>query len=201
MRGELTQAAKGAGHQLYPRHPRPGRSAGAGRRDRRDEQRRDRTGRPRARCVQRAAEPNSWRSSWAGTTSSRCPKGISRSAPMPSVTDATERRVSRRNVTAVEYQGTHVSLLSRITGDQEVTALIPDSRVLRQPASPRRPDRSALGRQQPTPTDRINAALHPPDKETTNDQIYKTQRPQPPHAAERRGVDSDCRRHRPSARR
>jgi len=31
------------------------------------------------------------------------------------------------HVTAIEYQGTHVSLSARITGDQEVTALIPDT--------------------------------------------------------------------------
>ncbi|PUB15534.1 ABC transporter ATP-binding protein [Yoonia sediminilitoris] len=39
-------------------------------------------------------------------------------------------------VTAVEYQGTHVSLSSRITGDQEVTALVPDDTFFANPHHP-----------------------------------------------------------------
>ena len=40
------------------------------------------------------------------------------------------------HVTAVEYQGTHVSVLSRIAGDQEITALIPDDAFFANPHSP-----------------------------------------------------------------
>jgi putative spermidine/putrescine transport system ATP-binding protein len=40
------------------------------------------------------------------------------------------------NVTAVEYQGTHVSLSARITGDQEVLALIPDATFFANPHHP-----------------------------------------------------------------
>ena len=39
-------------------------------------------------------------------------------------------------VMAVEYQGTHVSLSSRITGDQEVTALISDAAFFANPHHP-----------------------------------------------------------------
>lgn len=39
-------------------------------------------------------------------------------------------------VTAVEYQGTHVSLLSRIAGDQEVTALVPEAQYFTTPHHP-----------------------------------------------------------------
>ena len=48
------QTTERAGDQFYPCHARPRRSACIGRRYYRDEQRRDRTGGPRARCVQRA---------------------------------------------------------------------------------------------------------------------------------------------------
>lgn len=40
------------------------------------------------------------------------------------------------NVTAIEYQGTHVLLSARITGDQEVVALIPDSTFFANPHHP-----------------------------------------------------------------
>jgi putative spermidine/putrescine transport system ATP-binding protein len=40
------------------------------------------------------------------------------------------------NVTAVEYQGTHVSLSARITGDQEVLALIPETTFFANPHHP-----------------------------------------------------------------
>lgn len=40
------------------------------------------------------------------------------------------------NVTAIEYQGTHVSLSARITGDQEVIALIPDTTYFANPHHP-----------------------------------------------------------------
>ncbi|MEO9824532.1 MAG: ABC transporter ATP-binding protein [Paracoccaceae bacterium] len=40
------------------------------------------------------------------------------------------------NVTAVEYQGTHVSVSARITGEQEVLALIPDSTFFANPHQP-----------------------------------------------------------------
>ena len=40
------------------------------------------------------------------------------------------------NVTAVEYQGTHVSLSARINGDQEVVALIPDTIFFAEPHHP-----------------------------------------------------------------
>jgi len=39
-------------------------------------------------------------------------------------------------VTAVEYQGTHVSLLSCITGDQEITALVPEAEYFTNPHHP-----------------------------------------------------------------
>lgn len=40
------------------------------------------------------------------------------------------------NVTAVEYQGTHVSVSARIMGDQEVLALIPDNIFFANPNAP-----------------------------------------------------------------
>ncbi len=52
-----------------------------------------------------------------------------------SVTDPTKGAVEG-NVTAVEYQGTHVSLSARITGDQEVLALIPDTTFFANPHHP-----------------------------------------------------------------
>lgn len=39
-------------------------------------------------------------------------------------------------VMAVEYQGTHVSLMSRIAGDQEVTALVPEAKYFTTPHHP-----------------------------------------------------------------
>ena len=39
-------------------------------------------------------------------------------------------------VMAVEYQGTHVSLMSRIAGDQEVTALVPEAQYFTTPHHP-----------------------------------------------------------------
>lgn len=52
-----------------------------------------------------------------------------------SVTEPTKGAVEGR-VTAVEYQGTHVSLSAQITGDQEVTALIPDTTFFSTPHHP-----------------------------------------------------------------
>ncbi|WP_372833506.1 ABC transporter ATP-binding protein, partial [Puniceibacterium confluentis] len=40
------------------------------------------------------------------------------------------------SVTGIEYQGTHVSVLARIAGDQEVTALVPDTEFFSSPRSP-----------------------------------------------------------------
>ena len=40
------------------------------------------------------------------------------------------------NIMAVEYQGTHVSILTKIAGDQEVTALIPDAEFYANPHNP-----------------------------------------------------------------
>lgn len=40
------------------------------------------------------------------------------------------------NVTAIEYQGTHVSLSARVTGDQDILALIPDSEFFANPHHP-----------------------------------------------------------------
>ncbi|MCF7698331.1 ABC transporter ATP-binding protein [Loktanella sp. M215] len=40
------------------------------------------------------------------------------------------------HVTAIEYQGTHVSVLSRVAGDQEVTALVPDAAFFESPHQP-----------------------------------------------------------------
>ncbi|MGB3244562.1 MAG: ABC transporter ATP-binding protein, partial [Sulfitobacter sp.] len=44
--------------------------------------------------------------------------------------------VVEAHVTAVEYQGTHVSVLSRIAGDQEIAALIPDAVFFANPHNP-----------------------------------------------------------------
>lgn len=52
-----------------------------------------------------------------------------------SVTAPTEGAVEG-NVTAVEYQGTHVSVSARITGDQDVLALIPDTTFFANPHNP-----------------------------------------------------------------
>ena len=52
-----------------------------------------------------------------------------------SVTDPQKGAVEG-NVTAVEYQGTHVSLSAKITGDQEVLALIPDTTFFANPHHP-----------------------------------------------------------------
>jgi putative spermidine/putrescine transport system ATP-binding protein len=40
------------------------------------------------------------------------------------------------NVLAVEYQGTHVSILTKANGDQEVTALMPDAEFFANPHNP-----------------------------------------------------------------
>ena len=40
------------------------------------------------------------------------------------------------NVTAIEYQGTHVSLSARVTGDQDILALIPDGEFFANPHHP-----------------------------------------------------------------
>lgn len=52
-----------------------------------------------------------------------------------SVTDPMQGAIEG-NVTGVEYQGTHVSLSARITGDQEVLALIPDATFFANPHHP-----------------------------------------------------------------
>lgn len=52
-----------------------------------------------------------------------------------SVTEPSKGAVEGQ-VTAVEYQGTHVSLSARIAGDQEVLALIPDSKFFNNPHHP-----------------------------------------------------------------
>lgn len=53
---------------------------------------------------------------------------VSITAPSKGMLDA--------QVTAVEYQGTHVSLVSRIAGDQEVTALVPEADYFTTPHHP-----------------------------------------------------------------
>lgn len=40
------------------------------------------------------------------------------------------------NVVAIEYQGTHVSILTKMAGDQEVTALVPDALFFDAPQNP-----------------------------------------------------------------
>ncbi|SNR47369.1 ABC transporter ATP-binding protein [Puniceibacterium sediminis] len=40
------------------------------------------------------------------------------------------------NVTGIEYQGTHVSVLARIAGDQELTALVPENEFYSNPHTP-----------------------------------------------------------------
>ena len=40
------------------------------------------------------------------------------------------------SVLAVEYQGTHVSILTKIMGDQEVTALVPEAKFFAKPHNP-----------------------------------------------------------------
>ena len=52
-----------------------------------------------------------------------------------SVTDP-EQSAIEGNVTAVEYQGIHVSVSTRITGDQEVLALVPDTIFFANPRHP-----------------------------------------------------------------
>ncbi|MFA8443956.1 ABC transporter ATP-binding protein [Yoonia sp.] len=52
-----------------------------------------------------------------------------------SVTEPSKGAVEGQ-VTAVEYQGTHVSLSARIAGDQEVLALIPDTKFFANPHHP-----------------------------------------------------------------
>ena len=52
-----------------------------------------------------------------------------------SVTDPKQGGIEG-HVTAIEYQGTHVSLSAKITGDQEVLALIPDSTFFANPHQP-----------------------------------------------------------------
>ena len=51
-------------------------------------------------------------------------------------TTPTDEGRIQANVLAVEYQGTHVSVLTRITGDQEVTALMPDAAFFAKPHNP-----------------------------------------------------------------
>lgn len=52
-----------------------------------------------------------------------------------SVTDPEQGAIDGK-VTAIEYQGTHVSLAARITGDQEIIALIPDTTYFANPHHP-----------------------------------------------------------------
>lgn len=52
-----------------------------------------------------------------------------------SITEPTTESVEG-NVIAVEYQGTHVSVSARITGDQEMIALIPDTTFFARPYHP-----------------------------------------------------------------
>lgn len=42
----------------------------------------------------------------------------------------------RGNVSAVEYQGAHVSVSARIAGDQEISALIPEDTFFNNPFNP-----------------------------------------------------------------
>jgi putative spermidine/putrescine transport system ATP-binding protein len=62
------------------------------------------------------------------------------------------------SVLAVEYQGTHVSVLTKIAGDQEVTALMPDAAFFAKPHHPG--DQIGLIWDQSTPTDRMNSGIH-----------------------------------------
>ncbi|MEW9922049.1 ABC transporter ATP-binding protein [Marimonas sp. MJW-29] len=50
-------------------------------------------------------------------------------------TTVPEGRLEAR-ILAVEYQGTHVSVLTRVAGDQEVTALMPDAAFFANPHNP-----------------------------------------------------------------
>lgn len=52
-----------------------------------------------------------------------------------STTSVADGRIEA-HVLAVEYQGTHVSILTRIAGDQEVTALVPDAAFFAKPHHP-----------------------------------------------------------------
>lgn len=52
-----------------------------------------------------------------------------------SATPLDQGRIEAR-VMAVEYQGTHVSILTRIAGDQEITALMPDAAFFAKPHNP-----------------------------------------------------------------
>lgn len=52
-----------------------------------------------------------------------------------SVTEPTKGALAG-HVTAVEYQGTHVSVAAKVTGDQEVLALIPDAAFFANPHHP-----------------------------------------------------------------
>ena len=47
-----------------------------------------------------------------------------------------DKGVVAAHVTAIEYQGTFVSVLSRMAGDQEITALIPDAAFFAHPHNP-----------------------------------------------------------------
>jgi putative spermidine/putrescine transport system ATP-binding protein len=49
---------------------------------------------------------------------------------------APDKGLIEAHVTAIEYQGTHVSLSSRIAGDQDVTALVPDAVFFSNPHNP-----------------------------------------------------------------
>jgi len=81
-------------------------------------------------------------------------------------------------VTAVEYQGNPCMLLSRITGDQEITSVVPEASItsLAPHFTPADKIWSAFGCQKPfTKLNRIVATLQP-YQETTHDQIYITDR-------------------------
>tara|TARA_B110000967_G_scaffold19712_1_gene18389 strand:- start:91 stop:831 length:741 start_codon:yes stop_codon:yes gene_type:complete len=47
-----------------------------------------------------------------------------------------EAGMIQANVSAIEYQGTHVSVLTKIAGDQEVTAIISDAEFFSNPYAP-----------------------------------------------------------------
>ena len=61
--------------------------------------------------------------------------------PVAVRTDAVSTTIKEKgrveaSVIAVEYQGTHVSILTKIAGDQEITAVIPDAAFFAAPHNP-----------------------------------------------------------------
>ena len=92
-----------------------------------------------AQSVFNEPKPNLWRGFLAGITCLICRMAALLSAAMRlRILPGTNALLSAQ-ITAVEYQGIHVSLTAKVFGGQEVTILMADSAFLLRQANPARP--------------------------------------------------------------